>query len=271
MWVCLSNYGSSTHVWWLTLQSWTLTTEIEKKIDACENGWLRRLLRINYKDRITNREIRERTKTIQLSNSIRRMRMTWTGHHTYHNDDDVLTIKRWSKYSGGNHAAGDHEEGRRSAGWTVWKKIYTEQEPQDPCLDIPALCKSTPFAVTVKAWLRTTPSAGLGGGVKYTCAGKIVIFDTNRCLSQDVPRIINWGQDRTAESGTGVLGEGTGTPSPPLFSALTMASPDTIILLIEDYLQTSCITPGDSRRHKFVCLFVYCIRQFKELDRTLQI
>ena len=29
-----------------------------------------------------------------------------------------------SKCSGGNQAAGCHEEGRRSAGWTVWKKIY---------------------------------------------------------------------------------------------------------------------------------------------------
>ena len=29
-----------------------------------------------------------------------------------------------SKCSGGNEAAGCHEEGRRSAGWTVWKKIY---------------------------------------------------------------------------------------------------------------------------------------------------
>jgi len=37
----------------------TLVTEIEKKIDACENQWLRRLLQINYKDRITDREIRE--------------------------------------------------------------------------------------------------------------------------------------------------------------------------------------------------------------------
>ena len=76
MWVCLSNYGSLTHV----SESWTLTTDTEQKIDACENRWLHQLLRINYKDRITNREIRERTKMIQLSSRIRRMRMKWTGH-----------------------------------------------------------------------------------------------------------------------------------------------------------------------------------------------
>ena len=31
------------------LQSWTLTTEIEEKIDACENRWLCRLIRITKK------------------------------------------------------------------------------------------------------------------------------------------------------------------------------------------------------------------------------
>ena len=45
-------------------ESWTLTTEIEKKIDACEKGWLSRLLRTNYRDRIKDREIKERTKLI---------------------------------------------------------------------------------------------------------------------------------------------------------------------------------------------------------------
>jgi len=59
-------------------ESWTLTTEVEKKIDACEKGWLSRLLRTNYRDRI--KEIKERTKLIQLSIRIRRMRMKWTGH-----------------------------------------------------------------------------------------------------------------------------------------------------------------------------------------------
>jgi len=31
----------------------------------------------------------------------------------------------------GNQAAGDHEKGQRSAGLTVLKKIYIEQESQD--------------------------------------------------------------------------------------------------------------------------------------------
>ena len=71
-------------------ESWTMATEIEKKIDAYENRWLRRLLRINYRDRIANRKIKERTKMIQLSNRIRRMRMKWAGQDTSY---VCLTIK----------------------------------------------------------------------------------------------------------------------------------------------------------------------------------
>jgi len=55
-------------------QSWTLTTEIETKIDACENDGSADCYEL-ITNRITNREIRERTKMIQLSNRIRRMRM----------------------------------------------------------------------------------------------------------------------------------------------------------------------------------------------------
>ena len=51
--------------------------------------------------------------------------MKWTGHILRMSDNKTV------KYSGGNQAAGDHEEGQRSTGWTVWKKIFIEQEYQD--------------------------------------------------------------------------------------------------------------------------------------------
>jgi len=107
----------------IDLQCRDLVTEIERKIDGCEHRWLRRLLWINYKDRITNREIRERTKMIQLSIRIRRMRMKWTGHILRMSDNKtVKQVFRWEPSS---------KEGQRSAGWTVWKMIYIEQESQD--------------------------------------------------------------------------------------------------------------------------------------------
>ena len=42
--------------------------------------------------------------------------MDWT-HPTY-------VLKRLSKYLSGNQAAGDHEEGQKSAGWTVEEGLH---------------------------------------------------------------------------------------------------------------------------------------------------
>ena len=41
-------------------ESWTLTTEIERRIHALEMRCYRRLLNISYKDRVTNKEVRNR-------------------------------------------------------------------------------------------------------------------------------------------------------------------------------------------------------------------
>jgi len=82
-------------------ESWTLTTEIEQKMDACENRWLHRLLRINYKDRIhLPTEKLERKKMIQLSNMIRRMLMKRTGYILRMSDNKtVKVVFRWEPSS----------------------------------------------------------------------------------------------------------------------------------------------------------------------------
>jgi len=51
--------------------------------------------------------------------------MKWTGHILRMSDNKK--VKRVFR----REAAGDHEEGQRSAGWTVLRKIYIEQESQD--------------------------------------------------------------------------------------------------------------------------------------------
>ena len=56
--------------------SWTLTAEIERRIQALEMRWYRRLLNISYKDHVTNEEVRNRIQNA-------------TGMH-----DDLLTMVR---------------------------------------------------------------------------------------------------------------------------------------------------------------------------------
>ena len=64
-------YGSET---------WSLTTAVENKLNACENRWLHRILRIKYTDRVSNAEVRVRTGQEIAENTVRRRRMKWYGH-----------------------------------------------------------------------------------------------------------------------------------------------------------------------------------------------
>ena len=53
---------------------------MENKLNACENRWLRRILRIKYTDRVSNGEVRVRTGQEIAENTIRNRRMKWYGH-----------------------------------------------------------------------------------------------------------------------------------------------------------------------------------------------
>mgnify|MGYP003435272988 CR=1 FL=1 len=61
-------------------ESWAITKAMEKKLNAAENKWLRRILRISYIEHITNEEIRKRTEQQLVSNVIKKRRMKWAGH-----------------------------------------------------------------------------------------------------------------------------------------------------------------------------------------------
>ena len=56
---------------------WILTNHMENRLDACENRWLRRIMRITYTDRITNDTIRQRTQQLPVSNRLRQMQLIW--------------------------------------------------------------------------------------------------------------------------------------------------------------------------------------------------
>ena len=57
-----------------------ITKTVENKLNAAENKWLRRILRVSYKDHVTNENIRQRTHQPLISDSIKKRRMKWAGH-----------------------------------------------------------------------------------------------------------------------------------------------------------------------------------------------
>ena len=66
-------------------ESWTLTAEIEKRIQSTQLRCYRRLLGISYKDHITNKEVQNRIRQAvgpyeDLLTSVKRRKLKWYGH-----------------------------------------------------------------------------------------------------------------------------------------------------------------------------------------------
>ena len=66
-------------------ESWTLTAEIERRIQALEMRCYRRLLNISYKDHLTNEEVRNRIQNAigvhdDLLTMVKKRKLRWYGH-----------------------------------------------------------------------------------------------------------------------------------------------------------------------------------------------
>ena len=66
-------------------ESWTLTAEIERRIQALEMRCYRRLLNISYKDHVTNEEVRNRIQNAigvhdDLLTMVKKRKFRWYGH-----------------------------------------------------------------------------------------------------------------------------------------------------------------------------------------------
>ena len=66
-------------------KSWTLTAEIERRIQALEMRCYRRLLNISYKDHVTNEEVRSRIQSAtgvhyDLQTMVKKQKLRWYGH-----------------------------------------------------------------------------------------------------------------------------------------------------------------------------------------------
>ena len=69
-------------------ETWTLTKQAQNKLAAAQTKMERSMLNITYyKDRRTNIWIRERTKVIDIINTVRKMKWSWAGHMTRLKDD----------------------------------------------------------------------------------------------------------------------------------------------------------------------------------------
>ena len=73
-----------TAIFLYAFESWTLTTEPQRTIQAMEMRCCRKILRISYKDHVTNEEVRAKIqqavgphKDLKI---VKRCRLQWSGH-----------------------------------------------------------------------------------------------------------------------------------------------------------------------------------------------
>lgn len=61
-------------------ETWKMSSKNRKKLDAFQQRCLRKILKITYRDRITNEEVYRRTSTQPLSQRIEKNRVRYAGH-----------------------------------------------------------------------------------------------------------------------------------------------------------------------------------------------
>jgi len=91
-------------------------------LDACESRWLIRIMRIKYKDRITNETIRQRTQQLPVSNKIRQMRLKWLGYVLRMKDNRLTkSVHQW-------YPTGKRSRGRPNKRWMdCWRGSTTSR------------------------------------------------------------------------------------------------------------------------------------------------
>ena len=80
-------------------ETWTLTKQAQNKLAAAQTKMERSMLNITYKDRKTNIWVRERTKVIDIINTLRKMKWAWAGHINCPKDDRWTSrVTTWRPY-----------------------------------------------------------------------------------------------------------------------------------------------------------------------------
>ena len=85
-----------TYVWSILLygcESWTITTETRKRLEAAEMWFFRRMLRISWTEKRTNESILEETNQERsLINTIRKRQLKFLGHICRHRGLEFLSL-----------------------------------------------------------------------------------------------------------------------------------------------------------------------------------
>ena len=103
-------------------ESWTLTAETERRIQAFEMRCYRTLLNISYKDHVTNEEVRNRIQNAtgmhdDLLTMVKKRKLRWYGHIS-RSWGMAKTVLQWT-------VKGARRKGRQKKRWEDNIKVWT--------------------------------------------------------------------------------------------------------------------------------------------------
>ena len=113
-------------------ETWKMNEGDAQKINVFQNRCLRRILKIKWQDKVTNKELLERANVDRLSEEVRRRRWRFIGHILRkHPDNDCVTALTWAPE--GKRRRGRPkttwrrtvERERTKAGWQSWCEVRT--------------------------------------------------------------------------------------------------------------------------------------------------
>ena len=114
-----------TSIFLYACESWTLTAELQRRIQAMEMRCYRQVLRISYKDHVTNEEVRAKIRKAIGPNKdllaiVKRRKLQWYGH-VYRSSGMAKTILQGS-------VKGRRRQGRQRKRWEDNTREWTGLE-----------------------------------------------------------------------------------------------------------------------------------------------
>ena len=114
-------------------ETWSLTTKMERKLAAAQHNMERSMLNITYKDRKTNKWIREQTKVKDIMKVIKQRKWKWAGHVSRRRDGRWSTkITEWTPLDGKRNRGRQRKRWRDEIGqfWhdANWYKYARERD-----------------------------------------------------------------------------------------------------------------------------------------------
>nr|VZH97733.1 unnamed protein product [Spirometra erinaceieuropaei] len=126
-------------------ETWTVYTRQARRLNHFHLSCLRRILRLNWQDRIPDTDVLERTEMLSIYSMLRQMQLRWSGH-LVRMDDERLPKRLFY----GDVATGSRREGRQNRRYKHTLKSYLKRLQINPTNWEELACDRPTWRRTVK-------------------------------------------------------------------------------------------------------------------------